>query len=136
MFFSPVRVHRAAALNGYGYAPNVWSRSDALDRFFAEPAEASAPGSHVESNETTITLSLDVPGLAKDQLTVAIDGGIEGRIVRIASKADAPRSFKAVYKLGSDVDVSKSEAKLEHGVLTLKFAKLAPESQQTLLTIN
>ncbi len=132
MFFSPVRVHRAAALNGYGYAPNVWSRPDALDRFFADSFEPSALGNQAESDDTSITLSLDVPGLTKEQLTI----GIEGRIVRITSKDDAPRSFKAAYKLGSDVDAAKSEAKLEHGVLTCKFAKVPPESRQTLLTIN
>ena len=135
MFFAPVRANRVS-LNGYDYAPHIWSRSEALDRFFADSQDATHPSQKVESDETSITLSLDVPGLAKEQLTVAIDGGVEGRIVRIASKDDAPRSFKATYKLGSDVDASKSEAKLEHGVLTLKFAKVAPESRQTLLTIN
>jgi HSP20 family protein len=43
---------------------------------------------------------------------------------------------KATYKLGSDVDASQSRAKLENGVLTLKFAKIAPESRQTLLAIE
>ena len=107
-------------------------RADALDRFFAETTEGTSPRQQVESDETSITLSLDVPGLSKEQLTI----GIEGRIVRIASKDDAPRSFKATYKLGSDVDAAQSDAKLENGVLTLKFVKVAPESRQTLLTIN
>jgi HSP20 family protein len=139
MFFSPVRAPShisRAVLNGYGYVPSAWSRSDTFDRFFSDAAADANTRSQVESDETTITLSLDVPGLSKEQLTVAIDGGIEGRIVRISSKDDAPRSFKAAYKLGSDVDAGKSEAKLENGVLTLKFSKIAPESRQTLLTIN
>jgi HSP20 family protein len=123
MFFSPVHVNRSA-LNAYGYVPNAWSRFDALESVGAR--------GQVESDDSSITLSLDVPGLSKKQLTV----GIEGRIVRISSKDDAPRSVKAAYKLGSDVDVTKSEAKLENGVLTLKFAKVAPESRETLLTIN
>jgi HSP20 family protein len=131
MFFAPARYNRAV-LNGYGYVPGVWSRADALDRFFSDAVDASSSRSQVESDETSITLSLDIPGLSKEQLTI----GIEGRIVRISSKDDAPRSFKASYKLGSDVDAAKSEAKLENGVLTLKFAKIAPESRQTLLTIN
>jgi HSP20 family protein len=135
MFFSPVRAPShisRAVLNGYGYVPSAWSRSDTFDRFFSDAAADANARSQVESDETTITLSLDVPGLSKEQLTI----GIEGRIVRITSKDDAPRSFKAAYKLGSDVDAGKSEAKLENGVLTLKFAKVAPESRQTLLTIN
>jgi HSP20 family protein len=123
MFFSPVRAHRSA-LNVYGYAPSAWSRFDEFDNM--------SQRSHVESDDSSITLSLDVPGLPKEQLTI----GIEGRIVRISSKDDAPRSFKVAYKLTSDVDASKSEATLENGVLTLKFAKLAPESREILLTIN
>jgi HSP20 family protein len=135
MFFSPVRTPShisRAVLNGYGYAPSAWSRSEALDRFFSDATKGVQQRSEVDSDETSITLNLDVPGLSKDQLTI----GIEGRIVRITSKDDAPRSFQAAYKLGSDVDAAKSEAKLENGVLTLKFAKLAPESRETLLTIN
>jgi HSP20 family protein len=131
MFFSPVRVNRAV-LNGYGYVPSAWSRSDTFDRFFSDAADGTYARSQVESDETSITLNLDVPGLSKEQLTI----GIEGRIVRIKSKDDAPRSFKAAYKLGSDLDAGKSEATLENGVLTLKFTKIAPESRQTLVTIN
>jgi HSP20 family protein len=123
MFFSPARAHRAT-LNAYGFAPHIWSRFEAFD--------ASEQRAQIESDDTTITLILDVPGLSKEQLTI----GVEGRIVRITSKDDAPRSLHATYKLGSDVDAAQSEAKLENGVLTLKFAKIAPESRQTLLTIN
>jgi HSP20 family protein len=131
MFFSPARANRSA-LNVYGYTPSAWSRPEAFDRFFADVHDGVQARSQVESDDTSITLSLDVPGLAKQQLTI----GIEGRIVRISSKDDAPRHFKAAYKLGSDIDAAKSEAKLENGVLTLKFAKIAPESRETLLTIN
>jgi HSP20 family protein len=135
MFFSPVRAHRAA-LNGYGYVPSAWTPAEAMDRIFIEafegPFENSSQRSHIESDDTSITLSLDVPGLSKEQLTI----GLEGRIVRISSKDDAPRRFKAAYKLGSDVDAGKSEAKLENGVLTLKFVKAVPESRETLLQIN
>ncbi len=135
MFFSPARAPTnisRAVLNGYGYVPSAWSRSEAFDRFFADATEGVHQRNQVESDDTSITLSLDVPGLSKEQLTI----GIEGRIVRIHSKDDAPRSFKAAYKLGSEVDAGKSEAKLENGVLTLKFVKVAPESRETLLTIN
>jgi HSP20 family protein len=135
MFFAPVRAHsnfHRAALNGTDYVPGVWTHVDTLDRVFSDVFETSNSRSHIESDEAFITIGMDVPGLAKDQLTI----GIEGRIVRIASKDDAPRTVKASYKLGSDVDAASSEAKLEHGVLTIKFAKVAPESRQTLLTIN
>ena len=110
------------------FAPSVFHTSNYP---FAR-SHARANDVNVESDDTSITLSLDVPGLSKEQLTI----GIEGRILRIRAKDDAPRSFSAAYKIGSDVDTTKSEAKLEHGVLTLKLTKIAPESRETVLTIN
>jgi HSP20 family protein len=106
----------------YGYVPSLWS-----DSLFD-----NSPRVSVDSDETSVTLSLDVPGLSKEQLTISI----EERIVRISSKHDAARSFKAAYKLSGEIDASKSEAKLENGVLTLKLAKIAPESRETVLTIQ
>lgn len=135
MFFTPAQSRASfgrSYLNNVGYVPHVGLRADTLDRFLSDVAEGANQRGQIESDETSITLSLDVPGLSKEQLTI----GIEGRIVRISSKDDAPRTFKATYKLGSDVDAAQSEAKLENGVLTMKFTKVAPESRQTLLTIN
>ena len=64
------------------------------------------------------------------------DSGIEGAVVRIESKADAKRQFKAAYELPLDIDAAASEAKLENGVLTLKLAKVVPVSQVSQLQIN
>jgi HSP20 family protein len=123
MFFAPSVFHSAHPFSrSYArasFAPSAWA-----DRYSSDVC--------VDSDDTSITLSMDVPGLSKEQLTI----GIEGRILRIRAKDDAPRSFQAAYKLGSDVDATKSEAKLEHGVLTLKLTKIAPESRETVLTIN
>ncbi len=120
MFFAPSSFHTTSHPFSRSYTrANLWA-----DRYTSDV--------NVESDDTSITLSLDVPGLSKEQLTI----GIEGRILRIRAKDDAPRSFSAAYKIGSDVDTSKSEAKLEHGVLTLKLAKIAAESRETVLTIN
>ena len=82
-------------------------------------------------DETSFTLSFDVPGIAKDQLTIAI----EGAVVRIASKEGAARSYRAAYELPQEIDVTQSEAKLENGVLSLKLAKLVPVDKSTELTI-
>lgn len=124
MLFAPSAFHYTSHPFSRGYAraafaPSVWS-------------ERTSSDAQVESDDTSITLSLDVPGLSKEQLTI----GIEGRILRIRAKDDAPRSFSAAYKLGSDVQANKTEAQLEHGVLKLKFTKVAPESSETIVTIN
>jgi HSP20 family molecular chaperone IbpA len=88
--------------------------------------------SGVEQDDKSYTLSFDVPGVTREQLTI----GIEGSVVRIQSRDDAPRKYTATYELPTDLDVGSSQAKLENGVLTLKLAKLAPVSRVTELAIN
>ena len=83
-------------------------------------------------DETSFSLSLDVPGIAKDQLEIAI----EGAVVRIQSKESASRRYRAAYELPQEIDTATSEAKLENGVLTLKLGKLAPVSKATRLDVH
>jgi HSP20 family protein len=105
----------------------------ALHRFaHASRAAATPQGLRITQDEQSYSLQFDVPGLAKEQLSI----GIEGSVVRIESLPDAPRSVKAAYELPQDIDVSASDAKLEHGVLTLKLAKKAPASNVSNLAIN
>ena len=103
-----------------------------LERFMGEALRTSRnQAGTFTQDETSFTLSFDVPGIAKDQLTIAI----EGAVVRIASKEGAPRSYRAAYELPQEIDVTQSEAKLENGVLSLKLAKLVPVDKSTELTI-
>jgi len=46
------------------------------------------------------------------------------------------RQYKAAHELPQDIDVSASEARLDNGVLTLKLAKVPPESKAAKLAIN
>ncbi len=86
----------------------------------------------VEDGEKAYSLQLDVPGLAKDQLDI----GIEGDVVRINNKADAPRTVKAAWRFPLEIDTAASVAKLENGVLTLTLAKKVPVSNVTPLVIS
>jgi HSP20 family molecular chaperone IbpA len=83
-------------------------------------------------DETTFTLTLDVPGIAKDQLSIAI----EGAVVRISSKEGAPRTYRSAYELPQELDTAQCEAKLENGVLTLKLAKKVPVKNVTEIAIH
>jgi HSP20 family protein len=124
MFFAPaVRTAR--------FVPRSFDRS--FERFVND-AFTSVPqrSLNIAQDDTSWTLSLDVPGLSRDDLSI----GIEGAVVRIESKADAKRQFKAAYELPQDIDTAASEAKLENGVLTLKLGKRAPVSNVQTLTIN
>lgn len=101
---------------------------------FVNGALLSGPQSapDVEHDEKSWTLSLDVPGVARDELSI----GIEGAFVRIESKPEARRRVKKVYELPQEIDAAASEAKLENGVLTLKLGKLVPINKVHQLSIN
>jgi HSP20 family molecular chaperone IbpA len=73
-----------------------------------------------------------MPGLAKDQVNI----DIEGNVVRIKSLEGAPRQYQSAYELPQDIDLASSEAKLENGVLTLKLGKQVPTVRSTRLTVN
>ncbi len=90
------------------------------------------PQSSYTQDETSFTLALDMPGIAKDQLSIAI----EGSIVRISSKEGASRNYRAAYEFPQELDTALSEAKMENGVLTLKLAKKVPVKNVTELVIH
>jgi len=123
MFFAP-------ALHTARFAPRSYDR--AFERFVNEAFAGARKSPLVEQDDKSWTLSVDVPGLSREDLTI----GIEGTVVRIDSKAEAKRQFKAAYELPQDIDVSASEAKLENGVLTLKLGKQVPVSRVSELQIN
>ena len=117
------------------YAPAV--SNGALESFlndtFSSLSDAGvAKSATVEDLEKTYSLQLDVPGLAKEQLDIAI----EGDVVRVASKADAPRSVKAAWRFPLEIDATNSSAKLENGVLSLVLGKKIPVSNVAQLAIQ
>ena len=104
-----------------------------LERFLCEAVQTGRnPAAQVEQDDKSVTLTFDLPGITRDQLSI----GVEGNVVRIQTKEGAPRQYRAAYELATDIDAASSEAKLENGVLTLKLAKLVPVSKVTELAIN
>lgn len=128
MFFAPVT--RQA-----NYSPSLRSLDRSFERFFNDVASARqtvAKGPSFTQDEQSWTLSVDLPGIAKDQLNI----GIEGAVVRLESTEAATRKVKAAYELPLEIDASASSATLENGVLTLKLAKKLPVSNVTQLAIQ
>ncbi len=104
-----------------------------LERFLQETQLASRPAScAIVQDDTSFTLSFDLPGVTKDQLSI----GIEDAIVRVETKEGAPRQYRHAYELPQPIDVAGSDAKLENGVLTLKLSKQVPASRVTELPIR
>ena len=135
MFFAPIVSRRA--LNGYArpYAGPavVPAYSDSFfDEVLGNVFNPQRQSPLVEQDDKSWTLSLDVPGLAREHLAISI----EANTVRIESKADAPRAVKAAYELSGEIDPAASEAKLENGVLTLKLARKAPVDNTVQLQIS
>lgn len=100
----------------------------AFDRFFNESATTEASSTENPAYEFTF----DVPGVSREQLSI----GIEGNVIRIETLPEAKRQYKAAYELPQDIDVTKSEAKLDNGVLTLKLVKVQPADKTVKLAIN
>lgn len=126
MIFAPVMSRHAA----FGL-PRV---SDAaLQRFMQNTLQTATPDNvHVTKNENGVTLQLDVPGIAREQLQIRIDG----KQVHLSSVEGAPRSVRRSWELSEEIDANASSAKLENGVLTLTLAKLAPADKSVQLAIQ
>jgi HSP20 family molecular chaperone IbpA len=110
MFFAP-------ALRTRAYVP-ARSFDRSFERFLAD----SFAGLKVEQDEQAWTVSLDVPGVSREQLSIDVDGAV----VRVATVQDAPRQYKAAYELPAEIDAEATSARLENGVLTLTLAKKKP----------
>ncbi len=113
------------------YAQTGNAAAQFLEKAVAASRTQATQDAAITQDEKQFTLKLDVPGIAKDQLSIQI----EGAIVRIASKEDAPRRYRAAYEFGQDIDSAASAAALENGVLTLTLAKVVPVSKVAELAI-
>jgi HSP20 family molecular chaperone IbpA len=114
MYFAP-------ALRTRSYAPaRGFDRN--FERFLADSFFSPAGGVKVEQDEQAWKLSLDVPGISREQLAIDVDG----TVVSIKSAADAARQFQAAYELPAEIDADATSAKLENGVLDLTLGKKKP----------
>ena len=133
MFYS--LANRPARAFHRHYAPVV--SNGALEKFLNDTFSSlsdtgTAKAANVEDQEKAYTLQLDVPGLAREQLDISI----EGDVVRVASKDGAARQVKAAWRFPLEIDTATSSAKLENGVLTLTLGKKVPVSNVTHLDIQ
>lgn len=88
------------------------------------------PLSMISEEGDAVVLRLEMPGVSKEGIDVQIDGDtltVHGRrnpyaenvtyVIRERANAD----YRAAYTLDERVDRGKVEAKMEHGVLTLRL---------------
>lgn len=155
MFLIPASRH--VARNGRAlYVNSAFDRlfDDALANVFgsrglddASATTPRAPSLDVTESERAYTVTVDLPGVAKEDVKVSIDGRnvtLEAQTQATQEKKDGERvihrersiaSSSRSFSLPVEVDQSASQAKLDNGVLTLTLAKkVAPGAAQ--LTIN
>jgi len=127
MFFASPVIRRSAF--------NASHQADlALQRFLqaSQHAAAKTAGYTATSTEDATTLSVDVPGLAREQLQLRI----EDHQVHLSSVEGAPRQVQRSWELPYAIDAAASSAKLENGVLTLVLAQRKPVDTSVQLSIQ
>jgi HSP20 family protein len=125
--------------------------SRSIDRLFdnafgAEPALRS-PSLDVAETEGGYSVFIDMPGVAKDDVKITIDGrrvSVNAQTQRNEEKKDGERvihrerssqNFARSFTLPEEVDQDASQAKLDSGVLSLTLAKKRAAAAKH-LTIN
>lgn len=93
------------------------------------------PNTDIFENENEIVLTAEMPGVKKDNLTVELQEGVlslEGKVDVSEYQDMTPLygeynigSYSRRFNLGTEIDRSKIEAKMDKGVLTLTLPKHA-----------
>jgi len=81
----------------------------------------------VTSDEKSLTLTVDLPGVRKEDLHVEATG----QHLSIKAKR-GEEDYSTSYKIGKDYDTSQPDACLENGVLTLRFEKTKSSDTKTI----
>ncbi len=115
---------------------------DFFGRFLA-PVRSSdngrrSPPPDVSESDTGYTVKLDLPGVAKDDVTISVDGNrvsVAAQITRADEQKDGDRvvysersvqRYARSFTLPTEVNEAESGARPEHGVLTLTLSKRGP----------
>ena len=128
---------------------------DTLERFFTPaftPAPEAAvaarsPALDVVETEAAYTVKLEVPGVAKEDVKVAIDGrkvSVQAGSTAVAEHKEGEQivyrertatRYARSFTLPLEVEQAQANAKLEHGVLTLSLPKRGAQNASQ-LTVN
>jgi HSP20 family protein len=163
MFLVPVsplaQISRRAAVRAPGFDRLF---DEAFDRFLGhaglgDATPARRPALDVSESDAAYVVTLDLPGVAREDVKVSIDG----RRVSVSAEARAEAASEAAEKaegapargaerlllrerraasyarsfvLPAEIDQAASQAKLDQGVLTLTLAKRSPGTAQ--LTVD
>jgi HSP20 family protein len=94
-----------------------------------------APRADIFETEESVTIQLDVPGMASDQIDVQCEKGMLSIKGERPFRGDAQERkyfrienvygpFERYFEIPNTLDVTNVEAKYQDGVLTLRFPKM------------
>ena len=139
MFFAPVV--RTRSVSPFRSFDRSFERF-VNDTFFGAPAsvqreekgddKSAAKDEAKQTKSNTWTITLDVPGISREDLVI----NIEDNFVSLKTRAEARRQCQVAYGLPAEIDAETSSAKLENGVLTLTLGKKAPVSNARQLEVR
>jgi HSP20 family protein len=112
---------------------------DTLERFFApttaDTPTARNPALDVAESDRAYTVKLEMPGVSKEDVKVAIEGRqvtVQAQSQKLDERNEGERlvyrersvsSYARTFTLAAEVDQAEAAAKLENGVLTLTLPK-------------
>lgn len=120
---------------------------DAFDRFLgqvampaAEGVASRSPALDVAENARGYTVKLEMPGVAREDVKVSIDGRqvtVQAQSPHPEERPDGERvvyrersvsSYARTFTLPAEIDQAEAGARLEHGVLTLTLPRRGARS--------
>ncbi len=114
-----------------------------FDQAFSAPAANWSPATDITETETGYALTVDVPGVAAESLTI----GVERNVLTLKGERPAPARDEATrwhrserasgefvrqVTLPNHVDTGRIQATLEHGVLTIAIPKAESAKARTI----
>lgn len=98
-----------------------------LADLFGQPVSRSTAGrntTELVSDEAGYTLRFELPGVAKENIDISLDGGV----LTVSADRKDREHYRRSYRLPEDVDDSKISAEHKDGVLEVVVARhAAPE---------
>lgn len=117
----------------------LFPSASALDRLFERALSGTPlvsrdypPRERIEETESTWRITLDLPGLRREELKLHL----KDRLLSLTVTPTGERPFVAAetrtWTLGSEVDASALSARLELGVLQIELPKIKPVTDEPL----
>ncbi|KAL3787924.1 hypothetical protein ACHAWO_001073 [Cyclotella atomus] len=141
-FWNPHSVFAGFDDEFFNPMPSTLLGVPALTPFKTDTMRHSSPRYEVTENEKQFRLSVDVPGVKPEDMTIELEH--DGRVLHMSGgrKVKTDKSYEEYkfdkrFTLGKDLDTSKITAHLSDGVLCLtapKKEKLPPTKQTIAIT--